>query len=179
MIRSTPSVNARELSAPHPSAAAPLVLAAVGACLLATFVMTGCTRPAYNRFKETSPLESLAMRSAPRDSMAESRQRGRKVYEHYCSICHGIDGHGDGFNSANLAVPPRNFVSPQFWQQTKEESLVLVVTKGGPAVGKSVLMPAWGRTLTERQIRDAVAYLHTLAVRSESQDSAGVPKESR
>jgi mono/diheme cytochrome c family protein len=168
-------VRASEASAPLPMVATCFVHAVVAAFLSMNLLITGCVRSDDNRFKETSPLESLAMRNAPRDSMAESQQRGRKVYEHYCSICHGIDGHGDGFNSTNLAVPPRNFVNQQFWQQTKDESLVLVVTKGGPAVGKSVLMPAWGRTLTEQQIRDAVAHLHTLAVRNKPHDPLGVP----
>jgi cytochrome c oxidase cbb3-type subunit 3 len=173
-----PSMSAREVSAPRPSAAAPLVLAAAGACLLTTFLTTGCTHTDNNKSNETSPLETLAMRDVPPDSTAESQQRGRKVFEHYCSICHGINGQGDGFNSSNLAVPPRNFADQQFWKQATDEKLILVVSKGGPAAGKSVLMPAWGRTLTERQMHDAVAYLRTLVVRNEPKDAQSVPQES-
>lgn len=105
------------------------------------------------------------MRNAPLGPAAESQLRGQKVYKHYCSICHGEDGKGDGFNSTNLAVSPRDFSSPEFRRQATDERLLLVVSKGGKAVDKSVLMPAWGRTLTDRQMRDVVAFLTTLAAR--------------
>jgi mono/diheme cytochrome c family protein len=143
---------------------------AIVACFMTTLLSTGCARPSNDSFKEPSPIEQLAIRNVPSDPVAESQLRGAKVYKHYCAICHGNEGRGDGFNSTNLAVPPRNFSSPQFWQQTTDETLLLVVSKGGPAVGKSVLMPAWGRTLTDRQMRDVIAFLHTLAARSEPTD---------
>jgi mono/diheme cytochrome c family protein len=161
------SLRVRAVSAPDPTAIASLVPVAIVACFMTTFLSTGCARPGNDSFKEPSPIEELAIRNVPSDPVVESQLRGAKVYKHYCAICHGNEGHGDGFNSTNLAVPPRNFSSPQFWQQTTDEALLLVVSKGGPAVGKSVLMPAWGRTLTDRQIRDIVAFLHTLVVRTE------------
>jgi mono/diheme cytochrome c family protein len=113
--------------------------------------------------KEPSPIEDLAARNLSPDPLVKSRSRGAEVYKHYCSICHGDNGKGDGFNSTNLAVPPRNFSAAQFWRQATDEHLLLAVSKGGPAVGKSVLMPAWGKTLTDRNMRDIVAFLHTLA----------------
>ena len=85
---------------------------------------------------------------------------------------------GNGFNSTNLAVPPRDFSNPQFWRQATDERLLLTVSKGGTAVGKSVLMPAWGRTLTDRQLRDVVAFLHTLAHGEESKNNGGSFSES-
>ena len=113
-----------------------------------------------------SAVEALAVRHISPEPLIASQSRGAKVYKHYCSICHGNEGHGDGFNSTNLAVPPRNFSAPQFWQQAQDEHLLLAVSKGGPAVGKSVLMPGWGHTLTDRNIQDTVAFLHTLAGQS-------------
>ena len=134
--------------------------------------------PRNETFKESSPIETLAMRNVLADPAAESQLRGQKVYKHYCAICHGDEGKGDGFNSTNLAVPPRNFSSPQFWQQLTDENLLLVVSKGGPAVGKSVLMPAWGRTLTDRQMHDVVAFLHTFVVRDDPKENDNGPSGS-
>jgi cytochrome c oxidase cbb3-type subunit 3 len=127
--------------------------------------------------KEPSPIEALAVRNVSHDPVVESQSRGAKVYKHYCSICHGDEGKGDGFNSTNLPVPPRNFSTPRFWRQATDEHLLLAVSKGGPAVGKSVLMPAWGQTLTDRDMRDIVAFLHTLAVQQEPTDDGGHPAE--
>jgi cytochrome c oxidase cbb3-type subunit 3 len=115
-----------------------------------------------------SPIEVLAARNVSRDPVVESQSRGAKVYEHYCAICHGQKGQGDGFNSTNLAVRPRDFSAPRFWRRATDEQLLLAVSKGGPAVGKSVLMPAWGKTLTDRNMRDVVAFLHTLAAQGEA-----------
>ena len=102
------------------------------------------------------------MRDVAADALAVSQSRGGRVFEHYCVICHGREGQGNGFNSTHLEVPPRDFTSSQFWQQATDERLLLAVSNGGLAVGKSVLMPAWGRTLNDQQLRDVVAFLHTL-----------------
>jgi len=102
------------------------------------------------------------MRDVPTDALAESQSRGRRVFEHYCVICHGREGQGNGFNSTHLEVLPQDFTSSQFWQQASDERLLLAVSNGGLAVGKSVLMPAWGRTLNDQQLHDVVAFLHTL-----------------
>ena len=128
-----------------------------------TFLTIGCARPENDTLQQ-SQIEAQAIRDVPTSAAAESQFRGSKVYEHYCAICHGGEGQGNGFNSTNLAVRPRDFSNPQFWQQTTDERLLLTISKGGPAVGKSLLMPAWGRTLTDRQLHDVVVFLHTFAV---------------
>lgn len=138
-----------------------LLVATVVACLF----ITGCARPGHDRPEEPSPIEALATRDVPPNPVVESQSRGQKVYKHYCAICHGDGGQGDGFNSTNLAVTPRDFSNPAFWRQATDERLLLTVSKGGTAIGKSVLMPAWGRTLSDRQIHDVVAFLQTLAAR--------------
>jgi mono/diheme cytochrome c family protein len=169
-MRRMQSVRSHTISAQDRPAFAPLASVAVAVCLLTTFFTTGCARPGNDMSNESSTIEDLATRNVLADPVAESQLRGQKVYKHYCAICHGDEGQGDGFNSTNLAVPPRNFSTPQFWQKVTDENLLLVVSKGGPAVGKSVLMPAWGRTLSDRQLHDVVAFLHTLAARAEPKD---------
>jgi mono/diheme cytochrome c family protein len=137
---------------------------AVAAC----FLIAGCDRALDDNFARPSAIEALATRELPRDPVAESRLRGRRIFTHYCAICHGEDGKGDGFNSTNLEVAPRDFSNAEFWQRSTDERLLLAVSKGGPAVGKSVLMPLWGKTLTDRQLDDVVAYLHALGPPVES-----------
>jgi mono/diheme cytochrome c family protein len=134
----------------------PLLAIAVVACSLTV----GCKRPHFEKKSvNRSPIEMLATRDLPRNPAAETRTRGRNVFMHYCAICHGDTGQGDGFNSSNLEVAPRDFSNPEFWQRSTDDHLLLVVSNGGPAVGRSVLMPAWGRTLTDRELHDVVTYL--------------------
>ncbi len=137
----------------------PTATAALFACL----AVAGCGRSPDKVAAEPSPIDALVLQSASHDPQADARSRGREVFAHYCAICHGPEGKGDGFNSTNLAVPPRDFSAPEFWRQAKDERILLVVSNGGEAIGKSVLMPRWGRTLTVRQIHDVVAFLHTFA----------------
>lgn len=118
-----------------------------------------------------SEIEALVKHHKLRDPLVEAHQRGRKVYTHYCVICHGEEGNGSGFNSSQLKQPPRDFTNREFWKGTTEERVYFAITKGGPSVGKSVLMPAWGKTLTERQIREVMAFLRTFAGTQEPQQN--------
>jgi cytochrome c oxidase cbb3-type subunit III len=171
------TVRARTISAQGKSVVASLTRMAVVACSLTVFSATGCNRSGSDTVQEPSQIEALAIRDVPANAVAESQLRGGKVYKHYCAICHGYEGQGNGFNSTNLAVPPRDFSNPQFWREATDEHLLLTVSKGGTAVGKSVLMPAWGRTLTDRQTRDVVAFLHTLAQSGEPKDNGSGPSK--
>jgi len=133
--------------------------------LLASLMLTtGCdlgkTPRNWDRYR--SQIEMLAAHHKPPDLRAESQQRGRAVYRHYCKICHGEQGGGDGFNSAMLEPPPRNFTDDAFWKQATDKELTNVITRGGRAAGKSRLMPSWGHTLDEAQIQDVIAYLRTI-----------------
>lgn len=133
------------------------------------FSATGCSRrPTAEAYP--SEIETLATDRRKRDPVVVAQRQGRSVYEHYCAICHGTEGRGDGFNSSNLKVPPRNFADPEFWGQTTVERVAQAIRGGGETVEKSVLMPAWGRTLSKQQIADLVAFLPTLATPTPTQD---------
>jgi cytochrome c oxidase cbb3-type subunit III len=145
------------------------VSAMTGAALCLCLAVAGCARSQGKAPEEPSRLEALVVRSSLHDPLSESQSQGRDLFAHYCAICHGVEGKGDGFNSTNLDVPPRDFASPDF-SQTSDERAVLAVSKGGGAVGKSVLMPSWGRTLNDHQIRAVVAFLRTLTTPDASID---------
>lgn len=169
-MRRMHTVRARVIFALGQSAVVSLTRMAVVAYCSTVFSATGCNRSGGDTIQEPSPIEALAIRDVPANALAESQSRGRKVFKHYCAICHGDEGQGNGFNSTNLAVSPRDFSNSRFCEAT-DERLLLAASKGGAAVGKSVLMPAWGRTLTDRQLSDVVAFLHTFA-------PSGDPKEN-
>ena len=113
----------------------------------------------------TSEIESLAIRREPPDPLADALARGEKTYRHYCQICHGKEGKGDGVNSGplleTLKIQPQDFTDPKF-KKTKEDRLLDAVREGGLVNGKSVMMPAWGHTLNDRQIRDVIAFVRSL-----------------
>ena len=116
-----------------------------------------------------SEIESLAVRKEPLDPLAAARVRGGEIFQHYCQICHGSEGMGDGSNSGplieTLQTHPQDFTDAEFWErkETTEVRLRDAVFEGGPVNGKSVLMPAWGNTLTESEIRDVIDFIQTFA----------------
>jgi len=140
------------------------VAGCMGSCALVLSLVAGCGETASQREVSLPPsrVHALAARSKPRDLVGKARRRGSRLFAHYCVICHGTQGAGDGFNSTKLKPPPRNFTRDEFWKTATDEHLRRVIAEGGPAVGKSVLMPAWGHTLSAEQIADVTAYLHTL-----------------
>jgi mono/diheme cytochrome c family protein len=88
---------------------------------------------------------------------------GRKVYGKYCSICHGLEGNGDGFNAYSLHPKPRNFADSSFRAGLDSARIIETISSGGAAMGLSPLMPAWGRTLSERRIENACYYVTYLS----------------
>jgi mono/diheme cytochrome c family protein len=113
---------------------------------------------------ETSPPQPgpAAPGSLPIPDLGYNAREGRAVYRHYCLTCHGEEGHGDGFNAFNLDPKPRDLAEPAFQVKKTDEDLAAVIRSGGGVAGLSTGMPPWGRTLSERKIRNLVDYLRAL-----------------
>lgn len=94
---------------------------------------------------------------------AQDQAQGKKLYASYCVGCHGDQGKGDGPAAAALPVKPANHTDGKFMNQLPDQFLMEIISKGGVAVGKSPIMPAWGGALNDTQIRDIIAYVRSLA----------------
>lgn len=64
-----------------------------------------------------------------------------ETFSQRCATCHGTDGTGNGPAAANLNPKPRNYSDAQWQSTVTDDDLRKVIVKGGPAVGKSALMP--------------------------------------
>ena len=93
----------------------------------------------------------------------QNHGEGRTLYVSYCAICHGEKGKRDGRVAQSLPVRPADHTNEVVMNQLSDEFLIEVISKGGSAVGKSGFMPAWGSSFNEKQIRDIIAYLRTIA----------------
>ncbi len=87
---------------------------------------------------------------------------GEKLYKRYCSPCHGIKGDGKGFNAKNLDPRPANHTDAGLMNRRTDKELYDVIDGGGRSVGKSTLMPPWGRNFSGTEIRSLVLYLRKL-----------------
>ena len=101
--------------------------------------------------------------SAPAAAKTLPTGRAELLYQVYCSQCHGIQGNGKGINAPQMFVAPRNHSSFQEMSMLTDDRLFAVIKYGGPAVGKSVLMPSWSVVIKDSDINLLIEYLRTLS----------------
>ena len=95
----------------------------------------------------------------PRDTLEASIQRGGIAFQHYCSLCHGATGAGNGRAARLYNPPPANLL------KTDKDGVYidLIVRRGGAAIGRSEFMPPWDKELTDEQVRDLVNYIRSIS----------------
>jgi len=94
---------------------------------------------------------------------AQDQAEGKKLYGSYCSSCHGDNGKGDGVAAKSLPIKPGDHTNGTVMNQLSEKFVFDIISNGGNSVGKSSMMPGWGSQLNEKQIRDVIAYVRSIA----------------
>jgi mono/diheme cytochrome c family protein len=95
-------------------------------------------------------------------TFAQEPADGKRMYQAYCSGCHGLSGKGDGPAAKTLPVKPADHTRIEMNQYT-DQYLIEIISKGGASVGRSPQMPAWGAVLKEPQVKEIVAYVRALS----------------
>jgi len=98
---------------------------------------------------------AFALAAAGNESAADN-------YRTYCTQCHGVDGNGKGINIRDMSVQPRDHTDAKAMSGRSDDAIFKVIKEGGPSIDKSVLMPPWGGTFSDEEIRDLVAHLRKL-----------------
>jgi|NGEPerStandDraft_6_1074524.scaffolds.fasta_scaffold04919_2 cytochrome c oxidase cbb3-type subunit 3 len=93
---------------------------------------------------------------------AMGKESARDNYHTYCTQCHGKDGNGKGINIRDMSVQPRDHTDAKAMSGRSDDAIFKVIKEGGPSIDKSVLMPPWGDTFSDEEIRELVAYLRQL-----------------
>jgi mono/diheme cytochrome c family protein len=108
-------------------------------------------------------LQPLSAQQMVHYSRSPDAAEGKLIYNNGCIACHGDDGRGAPHASTK-------FIRPSTWpdftrcDQTTPEpdvSYKAVIVHGGPSLGFSQIMPAFGDILNDEQINDVIAYLRT------------------
>jgi len=81
---------------------------------------------------------ACAAESLPPAAVKEAQE----IYATRCNMCHGPAGKGDGPAGAALSPKPRDLGDPTWQKSVTDEHIEKIILSGGPAVGKSPLMPA-------------------------------------
>ena len=91
--------------------------------------------------------------------------RGKVVYDKYCSQCHGYDGDGEGYATSRVLPVPRDFTAGKYKFRTTPSGLLptdadiaKVIKEGLPYTS----MPGWPN-FSDSQIQEIIYYLKSFS----------------
>ncbi len=88
-----------------------------------------------------------------------------EMWDAWCARCHGEDGSGR-VAEPTITVEPMDFTDCRVASPEPDADWELAIAAGGPAVGLSSEMPAFGDTLTPEQVRAFVAHMRRFCTES-------------
>lgn len=90
----------------------------------------------------------------PINANRRSVNRGKRLFDQRCAVCHGDEGAGDGPASKSLSPKPANLTTHEFQEQS-DGALYWKISKG------RATMPAWEAVLDEDERWNVVNYLRS------------------
>src|SRR5690348_13131586 len=81
-----------------------------------------------------------------------TQARGKRLFYTYCVWCHADSTPAGPSNRSNINPPPPLANDGATLNPMSDEFLRNSITLGGSAMGKSAMMPAWGRTLSQEEV---------------------------
>lgn len=138
------------------SRAAPAPFGELPGAILISMLLLG-TAAAANRVPALT-----ANGCAPAGDLRGDPARGADLFMEHCAECHGYDGKAEVI-VMHMDEPPRDQTDADYMRTLPDAFLYLAICKGGEAVGRSIVMPAWGDFLTDQEIRDLLAQIRTFS----------------
>lgn len=89
--------------------------------------------------------------------------QGKRVFYTTCVWCHADSTPAGPSNRSNLTSTPPLFNDGATMNVLSDEFMQNTITLGGSAMGKSPMMPPWGRTLSQDDIRAVIAFERAIA----------------
>ena len=143
---------------------APIAIIAV---LIVCAALQGCRKHPVT--EETKPLDS-AYGTEPDWNNPQhliplnyQQAQGQRVFYSNCVWCHADSTPAGPSNRSNLTPSPALANDGATLNVLSDEYLQNIITLGGSALSKSAMMPPWGRTLKQDDIRGVIAFMRTIA----------------
>ena len=108
------------------------------------------------------PVALEANSCAPAGDIRGDAEAGAELHLENCAECHGYDGKAEVI-VMHMDEPPRDQTDAEYMNTLSDLFLYLAICKGGEAVGRSLVMSAWGDYFTDQEIRDMVAWIRTFS----------------
>jgi cytochrome c5 len=92
--------------------------------------------------------------------------QGKRVFYTYCVWCHADSSPAGPSNRSNLTPTPPLANDGATFNPLSDEFVRNTITLGGSAMGKSAMMPPWGRTLKPDEVQAVIAFMRAIALPS-------------
>ena len=90
--------------------------------------------------------------------------QGKRIFYQECVWCHADSTPAGPSNRSNVSPDPPLMNDGAILNAESDESLHKIIAYGGPAVGKSAMMPPYGLSLKDEEINDLIAYMRVVSV---------------
>jgi mono/diheme cytochrome c family protein len=132
-----------------------------------SFVLGGCRKSAA----EVKPADAFGTYDTEPDWNDNTRliplgyqeSQGKRVFYQYCVWCHADATPAGPSNRSNVAPTPPLMNDGEKLNGESSEYLQNIITLGGSALGKSAMMPPYGRTLSAGEITSVIAFTRAIA----------------
>jgi mono/diheme cytochrome c family protein len=96
-------------------------------------------------------------------SLGYQESQGKRVFYQYCVWCHADATPAGPSNRSNVTPIPALLNDGEKLNADTDEYLQNIITLGGSAMGKSAMMPPYGKTLSPEEITAVIAFTRAIA----------------
>lgn len=89
--------------------------------------------------------------------------QGKRIFYAQCVWCHADSTPAGPSNRSNLTPVPPLLNDGSVLNSESDEFMQNIITLGGSAMGKSPMMPPYGRVLTPEEIRSVISFTRAIA----------------
>ncbi|MCG7900079.1 MAG: c-type cytochrome [Candidatus Thiodiazotropha weberae] len=110
-----------------------------------------------NQSQISALIAYLRFLSTTKHDLPGDPELGYELYQRYCSICHGVEGVGDGALTNLIGVVPIDLTNPGKTDDFSNKTLTKDILEG-----KGDYMPGWKGILTNEEVDGLVSYIRLL-----------------
>ena len=129
---------------------------ALGACRKSQQLSLNANDRAYNVEADWNDAEHLI-------PLNYTQAQGKRLFYTYCVWCHADSTFAGPSNRSNINPPPPLANDGATLNVMSDDFLRNSITLGGSAMGKSGMMPAWGKTLSQKDVDALISFLRAIA----------------
>ncbi len=96
-------------------------------------------------------------------ALSYQQAQGKRIFYNDCVWCHADSTPAGPSNRSNLNPSPALMNDGGVLNPLSDDYLQNIIALGGSAVGKSAMMPPYGKTLGQDDIRAVVSYMRAIA----------------